>query len=104
MCSGTCTVRYVSPSGSGFACTVGSPCRSITQANYIASPGDMIVLNAGTYQLGSKWDGTSWTSEQFITKSGIKLYAASGASVIFDGASDITAGPWTTEGSFKYAS
>src|SRR5262245_20047723 len=42
------TDRYVSPSGSGTACTPGSPC-ALSTANSSAQPGDAIRMADGTY-------------------------------------------------------
>src|SRR5262252_1648126 len=42
------TDRYVSPSGSGTACTPGSPC-ALSTANSSAQPGDNIRMADGTY-------------------------------------------------------
>ena len=40
--------KFISPSGSGTACTAGSPC-SMTQANNTAVAGDIVSMAAGTY-------------------------------------------------------
>lgn len=49
-------VLYVSPTGTGTAATIGSPC-SLTTVHTLTAPGDRVVLRGGTYQfpLGG-WD------------------------------------------------
>ena len=42
------TNLYVSPGGSGTACTPGSPC-ALSQANSVAQPGDVVQMADGTY-------------------------------------------------------
>jgi hypothetical protein len=42
---------YVSSSGSGSTCSIGSPCL-LSYANTNASPGDTVILRGGTYALG----------------------------------------------------
>jgi len=49
--------RFVSPTGSGTACTSGSPC-SMTQANSVAAPGDVISMASGSYSVSPNPTGS----------------------------------------------
>ncbi|MDA0182419.1 LamG domain-containing protein [Solirubrobacter phytolaccae] len=49
---------YVSPSGSGTACTSGTPCGSFSAAYAAASPGDVVEVAAGSYGFQSTPEGT----------------------------------------------
>jgi hypothetical protein len=40
---------YVSTTGTGTACTSGDPCGSLDEAYAVASPGDVVVVAAGSY-------------------------------------------------------
>jgi hypothetical protein len=53
--SANASTRYISPTGSGTACTSASPC-AFTTARNATLPGDSIVAKNGTYSLPSRWD------------------------------------------------
>lgn len=96
---------YMSPGASG-SCTSGSPCGTFSAAQSAASSGDSIVVNAGTYRaIGSScvWSGgaCAYTGQTTISKA-LTIAAAPNTTPVFNGAQDVTAGPWTTEGSLKY--
>jgi hypothetical protein len=53
---------YVSPTGSGFACTQVAPCGSFDTAYQVASSDDIVIVKAGTYSPQTiNYDGTKTT-------------------------------------------
>jgi endonuclease YncB( thermonuclease family) len=70
--------RYVSPSGSGGACSAAAPCGSFEAAYAVAQPGDVVIVAGGTYP------------RQVVPSPGkpapaIEFRAADGASVVAAG-------------------
>src|SRR6185436_18896894 len=62
--------KFVSPSGTGSACSLAAPC-SITTAVGVVVPGDIVFLRGGTYPYPSVSTTIDWsrngTSTQRIT-------------------------------------
>ncbi|MBN1880303.1 right-handed parallel beta-helix repeat-containing protein [bacterium] len=86
---------FASPSGSGTACTEGSPC-SLTEALNQAQPGDEVVLLDGVYYTGGITPPRSGT-----TGAPIAIRAAEDADAILDG-SDPAAFTWSAAGGGIY--
>jgi hypothetical protein len=80
------TDYYISPSGSGSACTIGSPC-SLAAALGGSSPagaGDTIYARGGTYDLSSQVNiGKNGSTPNYI-----KLFNYPGETPVFDGANN----------------
>ncbi|MCW3015522.1 MAG: hypothetical protein JWO02_2614, partial [Solirubrobacterales bacterium] len=69
---GQAATRYVAPSGSGSACTVGAPCASWNSAYAAAAPGDTVEVAAGTYpsQTFTAANKTSGAQVSFVPSGG----------------------------------
>jgi parallel beta-helix repeat protein len=93
--SSTTRSYYVSPGGSGTACTLGAPC-SLGEGIDQAQPGEEVVLRDGVYYEGEIWLPRSGTAGSPIV---IRGYA--GETAILDGADPATF-TWTAYGSGVY--
>ncbi len=86
---------YVSPNGSGSACTAGSPC-ALSQGIALAQSGDEIVLTGGTYYQGGLAFPRSGTAAAPIT-----IRGAADQTAVISGADPATL-VWTPQGQGVY--
>lgn len=88
--------RYVTPAGSGTACTQQAPCDQIREAYAVAQAGDVIQLAPGAYQGQGNWQNPTIAGTKTVTVRGnpdapaqVKVrqlaVGGAGANVTFDG-------------------
>lgn len=94
--SASSNTYYISPTGSGFACTQVAPCGNFNTAYQVASSDDTVIVEAGSYPSQSiDYDGTKTTPVIFqvdrdgsgnavsVTTQGVTVNGAS--HIVFDG-------------------
>jgi parallel beta-helix repeat protein len=86
---------YVSPGGSGTACTLGAPC-SLDEGLNQAQPGDEVVLRGGVY-----YEGEIWLPRSGTAGAPIVIRGHTGETAILDGADPATF-TWNAYGSGVY--